>query len=278
MNISLCNFRTLYLSLLLHFLGAAIVFAQMPEAEVRKRLDFIYSGQAERVRIELPSLEKQYSNDAGVKYLDAILTTDGAAAVKKFQAIVDQLPQSEWADAALYKVYQYYYSVGLYKTADQKFEQLKQQYPNSLYVAGAVKDQKPVTVQQTPAAEIKQPDTARQTPTAEIKQPDTAGQKPAEQPAGIEPANQATPDSTAAVTAARTFAVQTGAYATKRKAQKQVDFFSTINKNALITTKVSGDKTLYVVSIEGFSNEQDARDFITELKLRYAIESIIVAR
>ena len=264
MNISLCNFRTLYLSLLLHFLGAAIVFAQMPEAEVRKRLDFIYSGQAERVRIELPSLEKQYSNDAGVKYLDAILTTDGAAAVKKFQAIVDQLPQSEWADAALYKVYQYYYSVGLYKTADQKFEQLKQQYPNSLYVAGAVKDQKPVTVQQTPAAEI--------------KQPDTAGQNPAEQPASIEPAKQATPDSTAAVTAARTFAVQTGAYATKRKAQKQVDFFSTINKNALITTKVNGDKTLYVVSIEGFSNEQDARDFITELKLRYAIESIIVAR
>jgi len=203
MNLSLSNFRTLYLSLLLHFLGAAIVFAQMPEAEVRKRLDFIYSGQAERVRIELPSLEKQYPNDAGVEYLDAILTTDGAAAVKKFQAIVDQLPQSEWADAALYKVYQYYYSVGLYKTADQKFEQLKQQYPNSLYVAGAVKDQKPVAVQQVPAAEI--------------KQPDTAGQKPAEQPASIEPVKQAT----AAVTAARTFAVQTGAYAAKRKAQKQ---------------------------------------------------------
>jgi tetratricopeptide (TPR) repeat protein len=264
MNLSLKNFRTLSLSLLLNVLGAVIVFAQMPQAEVRKRLDFIYSGQAERVRIELPSLEKQYPNDAGAGYLDAILTTDGAAAVKKFQAIVDQFPQSEWADAALYKVYQYYYSVGLYKTADQKFEQLKQQYPNSLYVAGAVKDQKPATVQQAPAAEI--------------KLPDTAGQKQAEQPVSIEPAIKATPDSTVVVTASHTFAVQAGAYSTKKKAKKQVDFFSTINRKAIITAKVIGGKKLYVVSIDEFSNEQDARDFITELKLKYNIESIIVAR
>ncbi len=264
MNLSLRNFRTLYLSLLLHVLGAAIVFAQMPGAEVRKRLDFIYSGQAERVRIELPSLEKQYPNDAGVEYLDAILTTDGAAAVKKFQAIVDQSPQSEWADAALYKVYQYYYSAGLYKTADKKFEQLKQQYPNSLYVVGAVKDQKPAAVQQAPAAEA--------------KLPDTTAQKRAEQPASIEPAKKTTSDSSATVTVAHTFAVQAGAYSTEKKAQKQVDFFLTINKKAVITTKVSGGKSLYIVSIEGFSSEQDARDFITELKLKYNIESIIVAR
>jgi hypothetical protein len=32
------------------------------------------------------------------------------------------------------------------------------------------------------------------------------------------------------------------------------------------------------VSVEEFSSEQDARDFITELKLKYNIESIIVAR
>lgn len=264
MNLPLRNFRTLYLSLFLHVLGAAIVFAQMPGAEVRKRLDFIYSGQAERVRIELPNLEKQYPNDAGVGYLDAVLTTDGAAAVKKFQAIVDESPQSEWADAALYKVYRSYYSAGLYKTADKKFEQLKQQYPNSLYIVGAVKDQKPAAVQQAPAAET--------------KPPDTTSQRQAEQPGSIEPAKKTTFDSSATVVGAHTFAVQAGAYSSEKKAQKQVDFFSTINKKAVITAKASGDKSLYVVSIEGFSSEQDARDFITELKLKYNIESIIVAR
>ncbi len=262
MNHSLNHAKTLCVLLLLNVLGGSALFAQMPDSEVRKRLDFIYSGQAERVRIELPSLEKQYPNDAGVDYLDAVLTTDGAAAVKKFQAIVDHSPQSGWADAALYKVYQYDYSVGLYKTADQKFEQLKQQYPNSLYVAGAVKEQKPAAVQQAPAREINVPDTSAQ------KQP--------EQAAVIPPAGKPVPDS--ASPAPRKFAVQAGAFSSERKAQKQVDFFATINRTAVITSKASAGKTLYVVSIEDFSNEQDARDFIAELKLKYNIESIIVAR
>jgi tetratricopeptide (TPR) repeat protein len=264
MNLSLMKFRTFNLSLLLHFFGAAIVLAQMPEAEVRKRLDFIYSGQAERVRIELPSLEKQYPNDAGVDYLGAILTTDGAAAVKKFQTIVDQFPQNEWADDALYKVYQYYYSVGLYKTADQKFEQLKQQYPTSLYVVGMVKEQKPIAVQQEPPVETKQPEAGERKQEA---RPDT-----------IKPVKKETPDLTISAPVVSKFAVQAGAFSSEKKAQKQVDFFSTIDRKAIITTKVSGSKTLYVVSIEGFSSEQDARSFIGELKSKYNIESIIVAR
>ena len=81
------KFRMIRFTISLSLLGAVSLLAQMPEAEIHKRLDFIYNGQAERVRIELPSLEKQYPNDAGVQYLDAILTTDGAAAVKKFQTM-----------------------------------------------------------------------------------------------------------------------------------------------------------------------------------------------
>ena len=266
MTPSLKNFRSIYLAL--NFLAAAAAFGQLPGTEVRKRLDFIYSGQAERVRIELPSLEKQYPNDAGVAYLDAILTTDGETAVKKFQTIVDLFPQSEWADAALYKVYQYYYSVGLYKTADQKFAQLKQQYPNSLYVTGGAKEQKPAPAERQPAPEV--------------KPPDTTAQKPVETPAVVaQPAVQPAQDSTAVTPAAivsHTFAVQAGAYSTRRKAQKQVDFLSSINRSAVITKKISGDKKLYVVTVEGFSTEQDARDFIAELKLKYGMDSIIVAR
>jgi cell division septation protein DedD len=237
----------------LSFLGAVSLLAQMPEAEIHKRLDFIYNGQAERVRIELSSLEKQYPNDAGVQYLDAILTTDGAAAVKKFQTIVDQFPQNEWADDALYKVYQYYYSVGLYKTADQKLDQLKQQYPNSLFVVGTQGDQKPVMKE---------------------KEPEVAQQKPGERP------KEEVRDTVvfAPIPIVVKFAVQAGAFSTEKNAQKQVDFFSTIGKKAVITTKMSGDKTLYVVSIEGFTKEQEARSFIAELKARHNIESIIIAR
>jgi cell division septation protein DedD len=254
------KFRMIRFTISLSFLGAVSLLAQMPEAEIHKRLDFIYNGQAERVRIELSSLEKQYPNDAGVQYLDAILTTDGAAAVKKFQTIVDQFPQNEWADDALYKVYQYYYSVGLYKTADQKLDQLKQQYPNSLFVVGTQGDQKPVMKEKEPAIESKKPEVAQQKP----------GERPKEE---VRDTVVSAP-----IPIVVKFAVQAGAFSTEKNAQKQVDFFSTIGKKAVITTKMSGDKTLYVVSIEGFTKEQEARSFIAELKARHNIESIIIAR
>lgn len=254
------KFRMICFIISLSVLGAVILLAQMPEAEIHKRLDFIYNGQAERVRIELPSLEKQYPNDAGVHYLDAILTTDGAAAVKKFQTIVDLFSKNEWADDALYKVYQYYYSVGLYKTADQKLDQLKQQYPNSLFVVGMQGAQKPVVKEKEPGIESKKPEAAEQKPeerpTEEVR--DTVVSAP--------------------IPVVVKFAVQAGAFSTEKNAQKQVDFFSTIRKQAVITTKMSGDKMLYVVSIEGFTKEQDARSFIAELKAKHNIESIIIAR
>ncbi len=255
-------FRSSFKVILFHVLGAVSVFAQIPEAEVRKRLDFIYNGQAERVRIELPNLEKQYPNDGGVLYLDAILTTDGAAAVKKFQTIVDNFPQSDWADDALYKIYQYYYSVGLYKTADQKLDQLKQQYPTSLYVVGMVKEQAP----------------AQQTSAPEVTKTDSSAQKPEEPPVTVEQAPKVAADTVAALPHEGKFAVQTGAFSSRGKAQSQVHFFSSIGKQAVIAAKVKGEKTFYVVSIEGYANEQDARNAIAELKSKYNIESIIVAR
>jgi tetratricopeptide (TPR) repeat protein len=264
MNSSMTKYRAISFTLLLNVLSVAAILAQMPEPEVRKRLDFIYNGQAERVRIELPTLQRQYPDDPGVDYLDAILTTDGVAAVKKYQAIVDQFPQNEWADDALYKVYQYYYSVGLYKTADQKFEQLKQQYPNSLYVVGLAQEQKPVSVEKHPPVETNKPEIVET--------------KPSEQPATVEAPKAEASDPTVAAAPVGKFAVQAGAYSAEKNAQKQVDFFATIGKKAIIGTRLSSGKTLYLVSVEGFSNEQDARSFIAELKSKYNIESIIVAR
>ena len=256
--------RALCLTAFVELLTVTTVLGQMPEPEVRKRLDFIYNGQAERVRIELPSLQKQYPNDPGIMYLDAILTTDGAAAVKKFQSIVDDYPQNEWADDALYKVYQYYYSVGLYKTADQKFDQLKQQYPNSLYVVGLTQEQKPAA--------------PRPEQTVEQKQPDTIQAPPAEQPSVTEPAPAQPTDTVAAAVTPGKFAVQAGAFGTEKNAQKQVDFLGTIGRKATVGTKMSAGKTLYIVLVEGFATEMDARNFIAELKSKYNIESIIVAK
>ena len=108
-------------------------FGQSSEPDIQKRLEMIEQGQGEQVKAELPTLLTNYQNNPGVMYLQGVLTTDGTEAAKIFQSIVDNFPKSEWADDALSKLYQYYYSIGLYKTADQKMAQLKQEYPYSAY-------------------------------------------------------------------------------------------------------------------------------------------------
>jgi len=107
---------------------------ELSKSAIEKRLEMIKNGQTDEVKAELPSLLTKYQNDPGVLYLQGVLTADGSEAVKVFQSVVDNFPKSEWADDALYKTYQYYYSIGLYKTAAQRYEQLKQVYPSSPYL------------------------------------------------------------------------------------------------------------------------------------------------
>ena len=107
---------------------------ELNEAAIQRRLDLIRNGQTDEVKAELPSLLTKYQNHPGVLYLQAILTSDGSEAVRIFQSVVDNFPKSDWADDALYKAYQYYYSIGLYKTATQKYDQLKRAYPSSPYL------------------------------------------------------------------------------------------------------------------------------------------------
>ena len=97
----------------------------------------VNAGAGDAVREQLPALLSEHPNDPGVLYLQALLTREGADAVRTYQSIVDNFPKNEWADDALFKVYQFYYALGLYRTADLKMDQLKAEYPASPYCIGA---------------------------------------------------------------------------------------------------------------------------------------------
>ena len=108
--------------------------SELSESAIESRLELIKGGRADEVKAELPSLITTRQNDPGVLYLQGVLTSDGSQAVKIFQSVVDNFPRSGWADDALYRTYQYYYSIGSYKTAAQKYDKLRQDYPNSPYL------------------------------------------------------------------------------------------------------------------------------------------------
>lgn len=238
----------------LFFLFSLPLVAQLSEQDVRDRLELIHAGKLEQVQSELPTLLRQYPNDPGVKYLEAYLTTNGDQAVKKYQAIVDLYPNNEWADDALHKVYQYYYAVGLYKTAEAKQTQLNEQYPASIYATREVKpDEKiappiPIVEKQEVKTEQSIPDVRHDTP---VFTPQTAGK----------------------------FTVQVGVFSQERTARNEAErFTNVVGRQAVVFSKQSGERTVFAIGFEGFETEQLARDFSAELKSKYNLDSFVVKR
>lgn len=218
--------------------GASSAFCQSGEPDIQKRLELIEKGQSEQVKGELQALLTNYQNNPGVMYLQGVLTTDGTEAVKIYQSIVDNFPKSEWADDALYKLYQYYYSIGLYKTADQKLAQLKQDYPFSAYA---------------------------------VEQTTMPKEGAVETPAVVKPKGTVQKFSTS-------FTIQVGAFSTLSRAEELKNFFEGNGYSSNIFTMVSNGKKLHKVWVGEFQNQEEAKRFALEIKRKFSLESIVVAR
>ncbi len=221
------------------------------EPDIQSRLEKIYQGDVESVREELPSLLSRYQNHPGVLYLQGMLTTDGPEAVKIFQSVVDNFPDSEWADDALYRVYQYYYSVGLYRTAEQKLNQLKRDYPQSRYAFG----QQPRFDLQDEVAE------EQFEPPVEAAAPEPERQETREQPAAQYP-----------------FALQVGAFSTYMNAMRQRDMLKDVDQPVEITTRMQGGQTLYLVWVGTFQTRDQAVNYGERLRQQFNIETMVVSR
>jgi tetratricopeptide (TPR) repeat protein len=210
------------------------------EPDIRRRLEMIERGQSDAVRAELPSLMTNYQNNPGVMYLQGVLTTDGAEAAKIYQNIVDNFPKSEWGDDALYKLYQYYYSIGLYKTADQKLQQLKEEYPFSAYAT-----EQTASTEQTAVPKEKPITMATKTTVQKF---------------------------------ATGFTVQVGAFSTLPNAGELKEKFEKEGYSANIFTMVSNGKKLHKVWVGEFQTYDEAKRSSLEIKKKFNLASIVVSR
>ena len=234
--------KTFVISIIVFILFTLLISAQTNsnEPDIRHRLEMIEKGQAEAVRAELPSLMANYQNNPGVMYLQAVLTTDGAEASKLYQNIVDNFPKSEWGDDALYKLYQYYYSIGLYKTAEQKLAQLKEEYPFSAYAA-----EKDSIIEEN--------------------------QIEKEKPAVIKPKGTVPKFAT-------NFTVQVGAFSTLQNASELKAKFEKEGYQSNIFTIVSNGKKLHKVWVGEFQTYDEAKRFAVGIKNKFNLTSIVVSR
>jgi cell division septation protein DedD len=239
--------QSVLFGLFLVVVASVNVYAQQPNVE--NYLLLIESGQAEQVRAELPTLLNQYPNNPGVQFLQAVLTTDGAEAVRMYQSIVDNFPKSEWADDALFKVYKFYQAIGLYRTAEIKLNQLKTTYPDSKYVLGTTATETKQVAEQN----VEAPQQSTQTvevPKAEATKPEPLGK----------------------------FALQVGVFSTPANADKQKMFFEYQKYPVEVVSKMKGSKELFYVFIGSYATADEAQTQGDEIKKSFNIDSIVVTR
>jgi len=230
--------------IVLLMIGSSLAMAQRAEPDIPKYLSMIQNGQIERVKAEIPSLLDQFPNDPGVLYLQAQTTSEGAEAVRIYQSIVDNFPTSDWAPESLFRVYQFYYALGLYRTAEMKMTQLKKNYPSSKH-----------------ALDVSQSDT-RLVPEEKSLQP-TGENKPAVE------THEASPS---------VFTLQVGAYSTQMNADKQRAFFEGHGYPVETINRVKDNRSLFLVLVGTYSSEEEARAKSDEIKRQFNVESIVTTK
>jgi len=240
-------------------LGAflAVTHAQETAPEIRDAIAKVDHGQAEDVKRVLPDLAAKFQNNPGVLYLQGRLAADGIEGVKFYQSVVDNFPKSEYADAALYHIYQYYYALGLYRTAELKMQALRKDYPASPFLTGSQAASMPAL--EDPAVRVRSKDDTMSVAAA--------------------PSQPAEPAPSAAGTAVKApYTLQTGAFSTSANAEKQKNFFEDKGFTVEVTNKVRGGRSLFLVWVGSYGTADEARRFGKEVRSKYNIDSIVVER
>lgn len=137
------------------FLFASQIIAQ--EVDIVPFLKMIEQGKLEEVKGKLLDLKTDYPKSANLIFLEGVLTENGQDAIVLYQTLLEKYPKSSYADAALYRIYSYYFALGLYNTADKNLDKLKKEYPESPYIKMAsanvvkndVEETSPQTVETT---------------------------------------------------------------------------------------------------------------------------------
>jgi len=212
--------------------------------DIAKYMTLINAGNADEVKREVPMLLSQYPNNPGVLYLQGLVTTEGAEAVRIYQSVVDNFPRSEWADDALYRVYQYYYTLGLYRTAELKLDQLRREYSDSKYLQAGTE----------------------------------TGVKALQEEKRVDSAATATDRTTKNIETPQQFTLQVGAYTTQVNAEKQKLFFEDLGYAVEVISKVKENRSLFLVLVGTYANAEEAKVKAQDFKQRYNIESLVVAK
>ncbi len=218
-------------------------------------IEQVKAGAEAEVAKLLPALKKSHPDKAGVVFLEALMESNAEKSVDLYQRVADEFPRSEWADDALYRLYQYSYAVGAYRTARTYTERIAKEHPKSPFLR---RDQR-TTVKNVPAQKA------------------AGGSKAVKEKTEKKPAVEKKPPK-AGDSGAGSYAVQVGAYSKVVDASKQVDELKTKGYTAYLREKKVNGKTVQAVWLGIFPDFTQAQAFARKLKEQQRIDAIVVRR
>jgi tetratricopeptide (TPR) repeat protein len=201
-------------------------------------LKLIENGQKDSVQKILPELIKDFPNDPSVIFLQAVLTENGQDAVPMFNRVVSDFPNSKYADASVYRLYSYYFSLGLYNTAGTFLDKLKKEYPKSPYIKIA---QKEVPSENETSPEKEQ--------TVSSEKQDTANYK---------------------------FTIQAGAFSNDANADALKKLFEDSGYYSFIKKKPVGGTDFRVVYVGRFKDQEEADSFLQVVNKQFELNGRVV--
>ncbi len=213
----------------------SILVAQ--ETDISKALLEIESGNIQNAEIYLQEFKKSSPNDPSVIFLDGILTPNGDEALKKYSTVYEKFPNSKYADASLYRIFSYYFSLGFYKKAESYLDKLKTSYPNSSYIG---------------MADRKIPN------DEEVNLPNETATEPISKDSGYK------------------YTIQAGAFLNADNAKKFCDQLLKDGYDAVVTTKEIGGSVFNIVNVGKFSSEDETKTILKSLEKNYSVKGRIV--
>jgi len=227
----------------LFFIISSLTYSQ--EVNIVPYLKQIESGEKGKVLEKLKDLKEEYPDDPSVIFLQAVLTENGQNAVGLYKKIISKYPQSRYADASVYRLFAYYYALGLYETSKTFFEELKKDYPRSPYIKIAEK--------KIPAKH-------------EVASEEKVEKEPPPPPTKTEVSKSTD----------YKFTVQAGAFSNSSNANDLKKKFDDAGFYSEINEKVVGGTTFLVVSVGKFLTESEASNFLDIVNTRFHLDGRVV--
>jgi tetratricopeptide (TPR) repeat protein len=230
-------FSFLILLILFHLSGK--IYSQ--EVNIIPYLKDIENGNVVQAKEALADLKSKYPDDPSVMFLDGVLKENGQEAIVIYQNIVDNYPKSKYADASLYRIFSYYYALGLYDTAREKLMQLKSGYPDSPYIQ--VANQNLSLLEKTYEDETK----------PKTEEPKTTSEEDYK------------------------WTIQAGAFTNLENAKNLMSVFEENGIYTELADKVVGGTTFHVVYAGKFVKHEDAEGFLQVVNSKYQVNGSIVS-